>query len=204
MKDFKELYAQKETLKSQIIESIESRFKNSNVQSVRLDIQPNDQDPIREIKYSDECLILELDDFPYPIQKEGNINTLLEILYQVEQAIPLNHKGKFPNELVDYKTPVTEAFFDYLLSSDETKLAYDLEQIQSRAIFEIGDGTIWFKFSEDDTLATDIEDIRKTHHAGTYGLDNLNFLRERIRSAVSLEGELFVYFDKHQNNDTHN
>lgn len=196
--NFEKLNDQKKDLMNQIIESIKSRFMNSNIQRVGLGIQPDDQDDIKAIHIIDGDLFLEVDDFSYSITQEKNINTLLEVLYLVEQAIPLplNNKGKYPNELVEYKMPVSIAFFKYAKTNDETKLIYELTKIQNRAISELGEGTIWFKFSKDDTLVIDINDIRKDHHINVYGLDNLNFLREKIRSAVSLDGELFVYFDR--------
>lgn len=196
--NFEKFNERKKYLMNQIIGSIKSRFLNSNTHSIDLNIKPSDQDDINRIFMEDSLVLLELDDYSMNLDQEDNIDVLLEILYKVEQAIPLplNHKGKYPNELVEYKMPVSKVFFEYTKTNDETKLIYELTEIQNRAISELGDGTLWFKFSKDDTLATDINEIRKNHHINVYGSDNLHFLREKIRSAVSLEGELFVYFDK--------
>jgi hypothetical protein len=50
-------------------------------------------------------------------------------------------------------------------------------------------GSLWFKFSEDDTMATTIVDLEKD-----LSDRNREFTLERIRESISLENELSIYY----------
>ena len=49
---------------------------------------------------------------------------------------------------------------------------------------------MWFKFSQDDSLATTIEDLQKD----LANSRNADFTKERMREAINLENELFIYY----------
>ena len=50
-------------------------------------------------------------------------------------------------------------------------------------------GSLWFRFSSDDTLATTIEELEKD-----LSDKNRDFTSERIRESISLENELSIYY----------
>ena len=49
---------------------------------------------------------------------------------------------------------------------------------------------LWFKFSNDDTLITTIEDLDKDLSSTS----NREFAMERLRESISLENELLIYY----------
>ena len=51
------------------------------------------------------------------------------------------------------------------------------------------DNSMWFKFSDDDTLGTTIDDLERD-------LSNTNrdFTLERMKEAINLERELFIHY----------
>ncbi|TDN95319.1 hypothetical protein DET49_102205 [Salegentibacter sp. 24] len=48
---------------------------------------------------------------------------------------------------------------------------------------------MWFKFSEDDTLVTTIDDLERD-----LSNSNRNFTLERMREAINLDNDLFIYY----------
>ena len=52
-------------------------------------------------------------------------------------------------------------------------------------------GTLWFKFSQDDTLSTDINELEKDLSCPV----NREFAEERIRETLSLDNDLYIQFD---------
>ena len=51
------------------------------------------------------------------------------------------------------------------------------------------ENSIWFKFSEDDTLVTTIDDLERD-----LSNSNRNFTLERMREAINLDNELFIQY----------
>lgn len=51
-------------------------------------------------------------------------------------------------------------------------------------------GDMWFKFSQDDTLITTIEDLNRDLSSSS----NREFALERLRESISLENELIIYY----------
>ncbi len=54
---------------------------------------------------------------------------------------------------------------------------------------ETSESSIWFKFSDDDTLGTTIDDLEKDLSNA-----NRNFTLERMREAINLDNELFIHY----------
>ncbi len=90
-----------------------------------------------------------------------------------------------------YNHRVSVSFNNYLqghLSLED--LVDQLQRIESQLKQEKPEGGLWFKFSQDDSLATTISDLEKDLS------DNKNreFTMERMREAINLDNELFIYY----------
>lgn len=102
--------------------------------------------------------------------------------------------------LAKYVHSCSEAFFNFIKNDDLERLINYLKDLEislvenqpSKNIEWDIYSTLWFKFSKDDTGATDIEDIQRTFTRDTK--ENQEYLREQIKRAISLQGELYVYF----------
>ena len=96
-----------------------------------------------------------------------------------------------PNQ---YSHRISILFNDYLQGHLELK-----ELIQKLRAIEFlhkqnqkdtkSENTLWFKFSEDDSLVTTIDDLQKdlSNH-------NREFTLERIREALNVDQELLIYY----------
>jgi arsenate reductase-like glutaredoxin family protein len=93
--------------------------------------------------------------------------------------------------LTQYNHRASVLFQNYLthnLSLNE--LIKGLQKIENMHRLTVSEeGSLWFKFSIDDTLVTSIDDLQKD-------LSNANseFTLERIGEGISLENELFIYY----------
>jgi hypothetical protein len=86
---------------------------------------------------------------------------------------------------------VSVAFSSYLqqhITLDQFIL--QLERIEAQLKQNNSQSSLWFKFADDDSLATTIPDLKKDLS------DNRNreFTLERMREAINLENELFIYY----------
>lgn len=63
--------------------------------------------------------------------------------------------------LIQYRYSCTNAIFNFLKDGDIEKLIADLKRIETHAEENVGgeDASLWFKFTDDDTQATDIGNI---------------------------------------------
>jgi|TARA_R110000851_G_scaffold196444_3_gene347410 hypothetical protein len=98
--------------------------------------------------------------------------------------------------LIQYVYSCTNAFFIYLHKGEDLDLLIkDLERIQTHADENIGgkDCTLWFKFGDDDTLATDIGDVKRD--LSTYGDNKLLILSKMERcTGLGVNDELRVFY----------
>jgi hypothetical protein len=96
--------------------------------------------------------------------------------------------------LIQYVYSCEVNFYNYLQSQNLTKLIEGLSRVQILASNELkSKGDIWFKFSEDDTLATTIRDIERDLSLPSIH-NNHKFLIERIKDAIDLNGSLQVFY----------
>lgn len=85
--------------------------------------------------------------------------------------------------------------YDYLQDGQLKKMCDTLKEVENHAISQTdGDRygeSLWFKFIEGDTLATDINDLINTFKYGTK--ENQSFYRELMGSACN-NASIEVYF----------
>lgn len=90
-----------------------------------------------------------------------------------------------------YNHRVSVLFNNYLQEHISlNQLIQELRRIEFQLSPKDNDGLLWFKFSQDDTLASTIDDLQ-------YDLANsrnAEFTKERMRDAINLENELFIYY----------
>lgn len=70
------------------------------------------------------------------------------------------------------------------------QLVQELRRVESQLKQNNSQGSLWFKFSQDDSLATTIPDLQKD----LTDAKNREFTLERMREAINLENELFIYY----------
>jgi len=90
-----------------------------------------------------------------------------------------------------YNHRVSVSFNSYLqghITLDQ--LIQQLQRIEAQLRQDKSQGSIWFKFSQDDSLATTIEDLQKD----LSNAKNRELTLERMREAINLENELFIYY----------
>lgn len=90
-----------------------------------------------------------------------------------------------------YNHRVSVLFNNFLqdhISLDQ--LIQQLQKIESQLRQNSSQGSLWFKFSQDDSLATSIANLQKD----LSDTNNREFTRERMREAINLENELFIYY----------
>ncbi len=100
--------------------------------------------------------------------------------------------------LIQYVYSCTNAFFNYLKNENLDALINELERIQKDADENIGgkDFTLWFKFFDNDTGATDIGEIKNDlslpakHSNRLYMLDKFMICTKDINP----KNELQVYY----------
>jgi hypothetical protein len=85
--------------------------------------------------------------------------------------------------------------YDYLQDGELTKMCDILSEVEDHAISQMkvdrcGE-SLWFKFNQDDTLATDIKDLHTTFKFGTK--ENQLFYKELMESACK-NCTLEIYF----------
>lgn len=97
-------------------------------------------------------------------------------------------------DLVQYKSKCSNAIYNYTIDGDLSKLISTLQEVQEHAKQTIKgrNKSLWFKFFSGDTLATDIGDISRI--LSVESQQNKEFLLECFRLAISLDGELEVYY----------
>lgn len=99
-------------------------------------------------------------------------------------------------KLTQYTYSATNAMFNYMRDEDLDALIKDLRRIEDHAKKNLNPKSesqeMWFKFGEDDTLATSISEIKKDLSS----LNNRRFTIERFVSVCGLvpSEELEVYF----------
>ncbi len=96
-----------------------------------------------------------------------------------------------PNQ---YSHRISILFNEYIQGQLNTnQLIQKLRVIEAKYKENVKDvnspNAIWFKFSQDDTLVTTIDDLAKD-----LSDDNRDFTLERIREALNLDQELFVHY----------
>lgn len=95
-----------------------------------------------------------------------------------------------------YMYSCTNAIFNYLNKGEDLDtLLKDLIRIENHAHENIGgeDCTLWFKFGHDDTLATDIRDIRNdlmTYRNRDLIIDKF----KRVTRGINPQDELRVFY----------
>lgn len=93
--------------------------------------------------------------------------------------------------LTYYNHRVSVSFNNYLqghIAPDQ--LIEELQKIEAQLRQDKPQGSLWFKFSEDDSLATSIADLRQDLSDAR----NKEFAMERMKQAINLENELFIYY----------
>lgn len=103
--------------------------------------------------------------------------------------------------LVQYQYKASELFYNFVEPGAKHRLSLD-ELISGLKDLELeakkAEGTskwqkwLWFRFSVDDTLATTIADIQYTLSLPSNNR-NRQLLIDKIKDAISLNGELLVY-----------
>lgn len=96
--------------------------------------------------------------------------------------------------LNQYNHRVSILFNDYLQGViDLEKFIQKLRTVEDMHKHTIDGNTqknsMWFKFSDDDTLGTTIDDLKRD-----LSDTNRDFTLERMREAINLEEELFIHF----------
>ena len=96
--------------------------------------------------------------------------------------------------LIQYVYSCTEAMHQYLKDTDLDKLIERLSTIETHAKAKIGgkDCTLWFKFGYDDTLATDIYDIKRDLKGINRGFTIERM--QRVSKDLNPQNELKVFF----------
>ena len=90
-----------------------------------------------------------------------------------------------------YNHRISVSFNNYLLEQITLEqLIQQLQRIEAQIKQANPKGSLWFKFSQDDTLATTIEDLQKD----LSDAKNREFTMEGMREAINLENELFIYY----------
>ena len=90
-----------------------------------------------------------------------------------------------------YNHRVSVSFNSYLqghITLDQ--LIQQLQLVESQLRQDKTEASLWFKFSQDDSLATTIPDLQKD----LSDAKNREFTLERMRDAINLENELFIYY----------
>jgi hypothetical protein len=97
---------------------------------------------------------------------------------------------KPPKNLTQYQTQAIKAFSQYIKYGDREALLDALYEIRSHAKCWIRgkNKNIWFRFAEDDTLATTIKDI----YEDTQGLNN-KYLIEQMTYGVD-NNSIQIYY----------
>lgn len=102
---------------------------------------------------------------------------------------------KAMKQLIQYNSKCLNSMYDYLQDGQLTKMCDTLTEVEDYAISKMEtdrDGeSLWFKFSGDDTLATDIKDLHSTLKFGTK--ENQEFYRELMEYACK-HASIEVYF----------
>ncbi len=96
--------------------------------------------------------------------------------------------------LNQYSHRVSILFNDYLqnrLDLDKfiQKLRVVEKQYEQSLNYKTPENSIWFKFSDDDTLVTTIGDLERD-----LSNSNRGFTLERMREAINLDNELFIHY----------
>ena len=84
--------------------------------------------------------------------------------------------------------------YEYLQDGQLTKMCDTLQDVECHAVEHIGGDIgqgLWFKFSTQDTLATDIQDLHDTLKFGCK--ENQEYYRELMESACK-DATIEVYF----------
>lgn len=90
-----------------------------------------------------------------------------------------------------YNHKISVSFNDYLqehITLDQ--FIQQLRIVEAQLKQDKSQGSLWFKFSQDDSLATTIPDLQKD----LSDAKNREFTMERMREAINLENELFIYY----------
>ena len=90
-----------------------------------------------------------------------------------------------------YNHRVSVLFNDYFNEHVSLEqLIHQLRQVEAQLRRSDFKGSLWFKFSQDDSLATTIADLQKD----LSDVRNREFTLERMEEAINLENELFIYY----------
>ncbi len=95
---------------------------------------------------------------------------------------------------MQYNHRISILFNEYLqnrldLNEFIEKLRVVEKQYEQTLDFKNPENSIWFKFSDDDTLVTTIDDLKRD-----LSNSNRNFTLERMREAINLDNELFIHY----------
>lgn len=83
-----------------------------------------------------------------------------------------------------YNHRVSVVFSNYLQGNITLdQLIQQLQRIEAQLKPDSSRSTLWFKFSQDDTLSTSIEDLKKDLSE----VKNREFTLERMKEAINLE-----------------
>ncbi len=103
-----------------------------------------------------------------------------------------------PKNLIQYRYSCTNAIFNFLKDGDIEKLIADLKRIETHASENVvgksvsEDASLWFKFSDDDTLATDIGNI-ETDLQLPVSHSNRKLLIEKFEGVIN-DHEIQVFY----------
>lgn len=90
-----------------------------------------------------------------------------------------------------YNHRVSVLFNNYLQEHISLiQLIHELRRVEIQLSQKTDNGSLWFKFSQDDSLATTIKDLQQD----LANRRNAEFTKERMREAINLENELFIYY----------
>jgi hypothetical protein len=90
-----------------------------------------------------------------------------------------------------YNHKVSVLFNDYFNEHVTLEqFIHQLKQVEAQLRQSDSKGSLWFQFSQDDSLATTIADLQKD----LSDVRNREFTLERMKEAVNLENELFIYY----------
>ena len=95
--------------------------------------------------------------------------------------------------LIQYNSKVSNLFHEFLQNGDANKLETELKVLEQyhKDLTRTKNKEIWFKFSKDDTGATNISELINDL---TIGNKNRNYRLEQLEDSISLDGELQIFY----------
>ena len=96
-------------------------------------------------------------------------------------------------KLIQYNSKVSNLFHEFLQNENANKLETELKVLEQyhKDLTRTKNKEIWFKFSKDDTGATNISELINDL---TIGNKNRNYRLEQLEDSISLDGELQIFY----------